>query len=246
MTPVAYVAVGEKTSPRWCRAFAQGCGGTVAPQRRLHPGPVAMFGSRRLWGLLEQARAEGRDWYYGDHGYFGRFTFYRVTRNAHQHTGRGEPAYTRLKALGVTVAPWRRGGGHVLVCPPDQIFAGLFGFDGQAWAENIVAELRGRTDREIRVRSRHGNQDRPLWADLEDCWALVTFMSNAAVEAVLAGVPVFCTGRCAALTMGSDDLSLIESPRRPHGRRRWAAVLAANQWTMDELRDGACWEAIGR
>jgi hypothetical protein len=64
------------------------------------------------------------------------------------------------------------------------------------------------------------------------------------VDALLAGVPVFCTAPCAAQTMGHTDPALIETPLYPDDRERWARVLAANQWTLDEMRDGACWHDL--
>lgn len=245
--PVSYVAMGENSSPRVCEAFARGCGGAVAVDRTLRPGAVALFGSPKLWELLREARAEGRDWYYADHAYFRRLEFYRFTRNAWQHDGRGHADPEILRRLGVTIRPWRRSGGHVLVCPPDRAFAALMGFDAKAWKTETLAVLARHTDRCLRLRERRAaNSDVPLADDLADCWALVTYMSNAAVEAVCAGVPVFCSGPCAARRMGGADPAEIETPPMPDGREQWAANLAANQWTLDEIASGACWRAIGR
>lgn len=245
--PTAYSVTREKSSPRWAAAFAAGCVGRVDHAGRLHPGPVAMFGSPARWDLLRQAQAEGRDWYYGDHGYFGRWTYFRCTRNAWQHDGIGDAGPERFERFGIEIAPWRRDadGNHVLVCPPDAAFARLMGFDAAAWKANVLELLHAATGRPVRVRERHGYTT-PLSADLDGCWALVTYMSNAAVEALLAGVPVFCTGPCAARTMGLGDLRAIERPVYPVGRRQWAWNLAANQWTLPEMREGALWRAIGR
>lgn len=68
-------------------------------------------------------------------------------------------------------------------------------------------------------------------------------MSNIAVDAVIAGIPVFCTGPCAGLTMGLSDLSKIESPVRPE-REQWLYTLAANQWTFEEMKRGELWNVI--
>lgn len=243
--PIAYAAAGERTSPRWCYAFAKGCGGKVR-YRGLKPGPVAMFGSPALWNILSEARAEGRDWYYGDHAYFRRFEYYRVTRNAYQHDGSGCARGRRLEALGVTIGPWRKAGNHVLVCPPDAAFAALHGFDADGWLAGVLDTLGRQTDRPVHVRGRLGAEHgKPLAADLAGAWALVTYTSNAAVEAVIAGVPVFCTGACAASAMGLSDLAAIETPAMPYGRAQWARNLAANQWTFEEMKRGDCWRAIG-
>src|SRR3546814_146351 len=115
----------------------------------------------------------------------------------------------------------------------------------EGWLKRVVGELRLHTDRPIVVRTKPRRAAHtPLSADLRDCWALVTFMSNSAVEAVLAGVPVFCTGTCAASRMGLSDLARIESPAYPGGRAQWAWNLAANQWTLDEMRAGEAWKVL--
>lgn len=247
LPPVSYEAPGGGTSPLWCYAFAEGCRGINVIDTALHPGPVALFGSPRLWTeVLGQAKAEGRDWYYGDHAYFGRQKYYRITKNKFQHSGRGKPDYERLQAMGITIRPWRSGGQHIVICPPDKIFSALMGFDSASWLRNICYELRRHTERTFVIRQRKDvGRSRSLREDLVDAWALVTYTSNAATEAILEGVPVFCTGDCAAQAMGSKDLSRIEKPNYPDWREKWAATLAANQWTLEEMAAGDCWRKIG-
>jgi hypothetical protein len=248
--PRSYVARGELTSPKWCRAFAAGCGGDLVDHTHLVDltRPMALFGSVKLWDSFTLVRCLGHEFYYGDHAYFRRFEFYRVTRNALMHDGTsGEPDYARLRALGVKIRPWRPGGRHVLVCPPDKAFGVLHGFDADVWLADVLEQLAAATDRPIRVRTRLGAETRPrsLLDDLRGCHALVTYTSNAAVEALLEGVPVICTAQCSASAMGISDPGEIESVTRPDGREAWAARLAANQWTLAEIAQGDCWRAIG-
>lgn len=247
--PTAYAVPSEHSSPRFAAAWAAGCGGAVEAGDTLRPGPIALFGSPRRWDLIAQARAEGRTWYYADHAYFGRGGYYRVTRDGFQQDGRDSLwprlAPERLEALGVEIAPWRESGDHVLVCPPDAAFARLFGFDAAAWTAHVTAALRALTPRPLRVRPRDQANLAPLADDLADAWCLVTYVSNAAVEALSAGVPAIVTGPCAARPLAATDLRAVLDPPRPSGRRRWAEVLAANQWTLDEISAGAAWRALG-
>ncbi len=224
--------------------FARGCSGRIERVRSLKTGTAAFYGvTDYLQPLIAQARADGRDWYYIDNAYFGCRRFWRVTRNALQHDGVGRADWSRLRALGLTLRPWRKGGRHILVCPQSNVFMRLVaGTGAAAWIADVQAQLRRHTDREIRVRDKRDT--RPLAADLVHCHALVTHMSNAAVEAVCAGVPAFTTGACAASIMSLGDLGQIETPIYPDGRKRWAAVLAANQWTRMEMRSGVCWRAL--
>lgn len=207
-----------------------------------------MFGSPGLRGVLDRCTEDGFDWYYCDHAYFERFRYFRVTRNAFQHDGLGDAEPERWESLGIPFRPWRRGGRHILVCPPDAGYARMHThIDPAAWLADVLSRLRAVTDRPIRVRDRHAFEKYgvPLLADLDDAWALVTHASNAAVEAVIAGVPVFCLGECAALAMGRLELERIEQPLYPD-REPWLWSLATNQWTLAEIAAGLCWRAIGR
>ena len=112
MIPNIYINPNELTSPKFAEAFADGCGAEhefIKPGI-YKPGAWAGFGSPYYWSSLEQAQEQGYDWYYGDHAYFGRGVFYRVTKNAYQYYGHSDPDYERLKPFFEAVKPWRRGG----------------------------------------------------------------------------------------------------------------------------------------
>ncbi len=242
---VAYAQPDKRKSQQVLKAFIAGSGGRMASTtaNELLPGTPVFYGVRPAWAhLWEQAEREGRDWYYIDNSYFdvSRETSFRVTRNALQcdglnacWSGKGSG---RLAALGVTVKPWRTSGSHVVVCPQSLEFLSGVGGSGPDWSLEAVTALRRHTGRHLVIR--HKGEKRPLADDLKGAWALVTHMSCAAVEALIAGIPVFCTGRCSARWLGSGDLSTIETPYYGERREEWAAVLAENQWTLAEFRDG--------
>lgn len=241
-------STGHAHSQAVCSALARGTGyPVVAPTAILDGGVVAYGFLRGLLPILRQAQAEERPWVYADRGYF-RVTYgddysgyFRLTRNAYQYRGlSARRDADRWRRLLLPIHPWRRGR-HVVVCPPGEIFAqAVGGFAAAEWEEQTLAALRAHTDREVRIRRKPkpGSKGPTLAADLQDCHALVTFMSNTAVEALLAGVPVFCTGKSAAQCMGLSDLSKIESPVYPDHRQEWAETLASNQWTLDEIKRG--------
>lgn len=233
-----YSVTHESTNPRFAKAFAAGCSAPVVEDAKYRGGAWAGFGSPVSWPSLNAARKAGATWYYGDHAYFDRFNHYRITRNAFQHTGVGE----RQRDPGVTIEPWRKDGSHVLICPPSENIAILMGFNTDIWCADVSMRLAANTDRPVRIRPR--NATAPLVYDLADAWAMVTWTSNAAVEALVAGVPVFCTGDCAAAVMGRSDPVNIEYPIYPDNRYEWAATLAANQWTLDEMASGMAWSAL--
>ena len=247
MLPPNVYHTGHIYSDTICKAFAEGCGGALVSPAPLLPGSVAMYGCLRgLLPTLKQAQAEGRTWWYMDNGYFrpGHFHgYYRVTRNAFQHDGTGKASSKRWERLGLNIAPWQKGGRRILVCPPSQKFGELLGFNAAAWLQAMLNTLKRHTDREIRVRAKKGNAT-PLDADLKDCHAVVAHSSNAAVLALLAGVPVFCTAPCAAHRMGGADVSKIEMPVYPEDREQWAWNLADHQFNLEEMRQGLCWEML--
>lgn len=248
-----YVPKGKAKARVVCAAFVQGAGGGVVrqpPPARLQPGAACFFGvteaTRHVW---RQARLAGRDWYYLDNAYFdaARGRLFRAVRNRVQATGCEPPDWPRLAALGIRIAPWRKKGSHVVVVAQSQTYMTVVAGYRGCWWKDTVAALRRNTDREIRVRGWRANKMAlagSLADDLRDCWALVTWSSAAANEALLAGVPVFTSRSCAASRMGLGDLSRIETPAYPKGRAAWAAALAGRQWSLDELRAGVAWRTL--
>lgn len=231
--------VGRKRySKEWCQAFQKGAGGVIVDEPTL--GTWAGYGAPALHDNLQECIRAGYDFYYGDHAYFGRGKFWRVTKNAYQHDGRGEPDFKRLAMFHTKVEPWKKGGRHILVCTQTERYYERMGQPN--WLENILNVLKIYTDRDIIVR--HKNITRPLKHDLNDAFCVICYSSNVAVEAIMQGIPVITTGDCAASRMGLHDPANVEKPYYPDDRMEWAATLAANQWTLKEIAAGQCWEKI--
>lgn len=199
--------------------------------RELEPGPAAFYGVRAPWlHLWEQAKREGRDWYWLDNSYFDcvRERQFRVTRNALQHTGLGASDGKRFAALGLPIKPMRADGENIVICPASDEFMAVVAKD-PAWLDRISKRCRAKYGAE-RVIVRRKQDKRPLLDDLAGCRLLVTWGSAAAVTALLEGVHVLCAPECCATHAGN--------------RAKWAAVLADNQWSLDEFRDGTAWRAL--
>lgn len=211
-----------------------------------------------MYGLLRgcldiwhQARAACRNWLYIDNGYFktGHFDgHYSVTWNRFQHDGRGDypRGYERAKALGLTIEPWSKGGKHILIMPPTDIFANLMGFTPGDWVSDTTEKLKNHTDRPIKVRykPKPGSKGPTLREDVEGCHAVVTYNSKAACEALLWGYPAFVTTKNAATALAKRDITEIEDPLREGNREMWLAALAANQWTLAEMKSGRCFRDL--
>lgn len=246
MSPTVYAIRSALTSPKFCQAFAKGCGGKISYESRLLEGDVAMFGHPELMPLLHDAQDQGRNWYYGDKAYFGRDVYYRVTKNAYMHNTVGEPDYVRLSKIGIKPHPWQNGS-DILLCPQTSVFFALHGSTQAEWIESTTETIKKYTDRKIRVRASKKTQgtESAFRKSLDDVWAVVVHSSIAGVQAAMYGIPCFSTDPdSTAAKFGSTDLSLIESPIRPDDRDHMAAVLAANQWKLGEIASGMAWEHI--
>ncbi len=259
--PTTYAVQTEKTSPKFAAAFARGCHGPVTGDHStLLPGDFAAFCTPPVWPLLAQAQAEGRDWYYGDHGLFRRFQYYRVARNAYQPNGvspvvltRGryptEPARPdRFLALRITLAPaWQSSGTAIVICPNSLIYMARYGLDAHAWVTDLVRQIGEVSDRPIVVRWKAYADRRPLYLDLHDAWIVVVFSSASAIEALAAGVPV-CTLAPWASTasMGITSIHNVEHPHYPSlaERDQFLFNLAAQQYTLSEIADGLAWRTL--
>lgn len=238
---------GQFTSPKWVDAFSRGCGGKVMfSSDILQPGGVAMFGNPTLFPLLREAIAQGRDWYYGDHAYFRRHKFYRITKNAWQHNMVGEATPHRWERLRVRMKAWHRTGSKIILCPQSPTFFQLHGLDVSAWIQETTDKIRQYSDRQIKVVYKAGGHlaEEIFRRSLIDAHAVVVYTSVAGAQAVMNGVPCFATGECVSKYFGTDDLSRIEKPVRPENREQMAWLLADNQWTFDEIQQGMAWEKI--
>ncbi len=231
------------------RAFAQGIGcGLRYAEDETGPRP----GVPIVWGVLRgsdrvvaYAKQSGQYFFYVDHAYFsrGHGVSYRVTRNGYEAGPVRECPTDRIEGHDVVLKPWQRGERNVLVCPPTDYFMAAHGCTD--WLDRTLEALQRHTDRPIVVRRKPqpGETVEPLAEALSKAHALVTHSSNVAIEAVVAGVPVFVSPSSAAAPMGLTDLSLIETPAYPD-RDKWLAHLAYCQFSFDEMHSGAAWRML--
>lgn len=253
LAPVCHLNSGKGNARDILEAFARGCGGTVTTVLEPIRGRPAVF-----WGVdpvtlpLWQAVTELRHpFIYVDNEYIrGRdgVKRYRVTLGGTQHSGLGASDGVRWRTLGLSLESWHSDGRHVLIACHTDWWHKRHGYgSAEGFARMAVGELARHTDRTVMIRQKpiHGRKEPPLSEQLKDCWAVVTHGSMVAAEALLAGVPAFALAGRAFETVAKRKLSEIEDPLRVDDRERWASVLADNQWTLAEIRDGTCWRSLG-
>lgn len=193
----------------------------------------------------------GREFIYWDRGYAKRIFatwlkrpisgsgYYRWTRNAFQmRTIRPVPK-DRWIDLDIPTAPWSEGGKHIVIAKPSATYDAFH--RTHDWLDKTVEELERHTDRPLVIREKLSEV--PLHEEIKGAHALITHQSNAAVEAVIMGCPVFVDEGSAAALVGQTDLGKIETPIYPD-RKPWLWSLAYSQNSEDELVNGALWRHL--
>jgi hypothetical protein len=204
--------------------------------------------------LIVKWRETGRIWAYWDRSYCRRIFatdlpqganggYYRWHLNSFQMQTIRDVPDDRWKALDQPLWPWSKGGRHIVIAEPSPTYQRFHGIEG--WTERTVAELKRHTDRPLIIRDKEMQRfGRKLHEDLKGAHCLVTHGSNAAVESVIMGCPVFVHPDSAASLVGRTDLKDIESPVYPD-RELWAWSLAYSQVSEREMCDGAVWKLLG-
>lgn len=257
-----YPVPGKEKSKVICAAFAAG-----APK---HATGAVFFGTEGVMSAFQ--RAKSGTWWYIDNAYTDpqRGQYFRVTKNALQvnpltfeptsapdQMGLGprlrDSTGERFARLGITVKDWRdNSNGQILVIPQsDDFMKSTLGRKGD-WLGETVAKLNawGFGPR-IRVRPWQRNKTQAyveLHKDLDNAAVVVTWSSASAITALYEGIPAISESGSAHALTGSLIHEAVRDPRRPSvaERQRFLEVLADNQFTLDEFRDGTAWRWLER
>jgi hypothetical protein len=241
-----YPVPGKEKSRLICRAFEAG-----AP--RDATGTV-FFGTEGVMSAFQKAKAGKHPWWYIDNSYFDkhRGIYFRVTKNALQVDPRGKTSTgERFARLQIEIKPWRsKTGPEILVCPQsDNFMKSTLGYPND-WAAETVAALKS-YDLPHPIRVRPWNRDKiaagiSLLNDLKNLRLLVTHSSAAAITAMLEGVPAISMAGAAYYITGMLSRESVQTPPQPDGRLEFAQVLADNQFTLEEFRNGKAWQWLNK
>lgn len=141
---------------------------------------------------------------------------------------------------------WRSNGDKILVIEPGPFAAAISHIDIAKWKYNVEKELRQYTDKKIVFREKFPKKTRPnLYKHLcnEDYHCIVHVNSNAATEAIWAGVPVITLDKHITSPVSSNSISQVNSLVKPN-LAAWLAVLSYSQFTYNELMDGTAVEIV--
>lgn len=212
----------------------------------------------------------GRPFYYVDNGYMGNLMkkkiWYRIVKNNVQHTQiRPNMPGDRFQEMCRTAPYLTYGGfktprgdrlkkGPILLVTPSEKPCNFYNINRNEWVTNTVKELRKYTAREIIIRHKDGVKrserikDNSVAAQCfrDDVWALVTYQSMAALEAMHYGIPAFTMAPNCVQSVANTDLAAIEDPKYP-SREEFMNVLhyiAHCQYTLEEMSKGVAYNMI--
>jgi hypothetical protein len=203
------------------------------------------YGSDRL--LARALREAQAPFFFVDRAYFnggpgsGRF---RVVINGYHQTKVVPVASDRFDETGIRLRPRKENGRFIYVCPSSMKHHRFFGCP--TWAEDTIDKLRAMTDRPIVLRQKGDGPPFPHILKYGDPYAVVTFASSAAVDAVCFGVPVYTETGAARPVSNRTLRQLVEAPFFPsdEDRHAWACSLAVCDFTPAEMRDGTMWRRL--
>jgi hypothetical protein len=179
--------------------------------------------------------------------------WHRVVKNDLQHGEIIPRPGDRFERLHIPIRKWKKDGSKILIAKPDEKPCIFYGIDLDEWVNDTIETIKKYTDRPIEVRERAKEriarvEHNTLKDALDrDVFALVTFNSVAATEAVLHGIPSFTLAPSnAASPVCLQDLSKIETPYYPDKDKvyAWASHLAYGQYHIDELKNGDAWRLL--
>ena len=248
----------DKKDP-YINDFAKGCRGQLIDSNKFYYDesydPIVLRGILKK-KIIHKCWEDNRDFYYVDTGYFGNEItgsnpngwkyWHRIVKNDLQHKEMIVRDDKRFRQFNKTINPWKKNGRKILIAAPDEKPCKFYGIDLENWLTDTVNTIKKYTDRPVEIRQRDKTRLNRLNNTLEqalndDVFALVTFNSNAAVESIFYGIPVFpLAPTSAAEPVSTKDLSRIDTPYYPDDDKRyaWACHLSYGQFHISELRTG--------
>lgn len=253
------ICLSKNLTDRYINDFARGANLDIYDPNSDYPsGPLLIRGLGKR-DLIKSCWKDSRNFYYMDSGYFGNFkyklnpngykNYHRIVKNDLQHTEIVDRPDDRWKELQQEIHPWRSTGEYILLVTPSEKPCKFYNIELESWIKNTIGDIKKYTDRPIKIRNKPSRNDRlqnTIFDDLDNAYALVTYNSIAAVEAIQYGVPAFTYAPTAADPVCDKDISNIETPTKCDDatRYKWACHLAYGQFHIREFLNGTAYEML--
>lgn len=210
--------------------------------------------------VFDAYQADGKSFAYFDLGYWNRRPsvkpldgHYRLAINAWDtaHVMRRDCPADRFKALGIETNEPRLNGQEILIAGMSAKAAKVHGYDYGEWESQAKKEIeRMKLKYPIRLRDKPNKKNKAtetVTAALSRARILITRHSNAAVDALVAGVPFYAEHGVGALLSPTELTSgMIEQPSFSDEKVRNQLLydIAYAQWSPPEMRTGDAWDHI--
>lgn len=169
----------------------------------------------------------------------------------------------RWEKLNIKLQPWRTDGDHILVLGQHSIGVSVQDINVEMWYETIFRQLSNYTKRPVLFRP-HPNEHnlslidklckkynltlkmshQNIQDDLFGAWCCVALTTNAAVDAIIGGIPVITTNPSNMVyDIAEHRPENIDNPLM-RWRLNWAFNLAYAQWSVKEISQGLAWNHI--
>jgi len=216
-------------------------------------------------GHGKHANEHGRDYYFVETGYLGNYpceknrtgrkVYHRIEKNSMQQNRILDVPDDRWKDLckfnpALEYKGWKKPGSKILLVMSTNKPFEYYNESREEWISNTIETLKKHSDREIVVREKSGRGERTndtIYNALDqDVYALITYNSIAAVEAIQYGIPAFCTVPTAASMVTTSDLTQIENPPKLDESiiYKWLSSVAYGQFSLDEILTGQAWRLV--
>ena len=210
---------------------------------KVPPGKPFVIWGHRWNSIIEVKKAQNFNstWWLIDNGFNkpargGIEGYYSITKNGIAPTMFEDPDMDRLP---VEFPDWNPNpDGHVLLTMNGIHFGEMMNFKRDRWLAKTLYALGQVTQRKVIVRNKETNV--PLMEQLGDAWCVVTHSSKTAIDAIRNGIPAVVHEWNPAAAVSSCSLSEVEQPRlaTKDELKKWWASLMAQQFTLDEMREG--------
>ena len=262
----SFVAIGDQDG--FLGAFTRGSGGRFVDSEDVATNePIAFRGITKR-NLIRKCWDTNRTFYFMDTGYFANYStknnpkgvkrWHRIVKNNVQHISDVQPRpndrWRKLQAeFPKLVWPgWKKNGNKILLVAPSEKPCKFYGIDLETWVNNTILEIKKYTNRPVEIRKKpelriQRTLDYTIYDQLDEgVFAVVTYNSIAATEAVAYGIPAFTLAPNAASSMCLSDLSKLETPYYPDPSivNEWCCYLAYGQFSNEELSDGSAWRIL--
>jgi hypothetical protein len=245
--------------------FAESIGAEFVPNwKDLNNYPIDMpvifrgMAGRKIVTLCEK---QNRPYYYIDTGYIGnmqkRKDWHRMVLSGMQHSDiNWNMPDDRFKLISrnkeyLNFPGWKKDGRSILVVTPSEKPCKFYGINRDEFVNSTLETLATHTDRPVIVRDKVNRRDRvgngSIYKQLDnDIFAVVTYNSIAATEAIGYGIPCFTLAPNAADEFCEKDLTLIETPMYADKDKikKWQHWLGYCQYRPQEMTDGTAIELI--